>query len=178
MVADRIDQEELTKLFKKALKGDSNALGGLIDLTHKSLYRFSLYLCNNSQLAEDICQETYIKAFENLKKINEPASFVGWLFKTAKNHYLDHVKSPKNKQKKQIETVENSLTYDVSQERILEIRQCLGMLEESDRALLLMIDMEGLTYEEASISLNISLEALKSRVHRARQAFLKVFNKS
>lgn len=177
MESSKLNIEDVKKYFNLAKNGDRGAIGSLIDLTQNHLFRFCYYLCGNKNLAEDLCQDTYVKVFENIKSIKEDSSFQAWLFKTARNHFLDHVKSPKNTKTKGIEDVINDIAGSDNHHIVLEVRQCLLQLDQDDRALLLMVDLEGLTYEEAAQALNISLEALKSRVFRARKAFLEKYEK-
>ncbi len=168
----------LKKQFELAVQGNQSAQAALIDLTQLSLFRFCLYLCGNRQLAEDICQDTYIKAFENLKYIQKADSFQSWLMKTAKNLFLDYKKSPKNKIKADIDDLAEELGQSENKEQILYIRECLGTLDEAERTILLLIDLEGMSYEEAAQVLDIKLENLKTKLHRARTAFIQRYNKS
>ncbi len=171
------DVENLKKQFKLALKGNEGAQAALIDITQPSLFRFCVYLTGNKQLAEDICQDTYIKAFENLKNIDKAESFQSWLMKTAKNQFLDFKKSPKNKIKSDIDEMADELGGANNQDQILYIRQCLNGLDEDEKSVLLLVDLEGLSYEEAAQVLDIKVDNLKSKLHRARNAFIKVYNK-
>lgn len=174
------DTTEISKWFKRAQKGDETAISRLIDLTQTHLYRFCLYLTNDPQKAEDITQETLIKVLENLDSIEDPTKLMSWLFRAAKNRFIDGVRSP---QAKEISTEgENETAFEpepsqVDTDTVLGVRNALAALTEDERAVLVLIDSEGHTYEEAAQVIGITEEAVRSRLHRARKAFLKIFSK-
>src|SRR4051812_24500200 len=97
----RIDQETeegseaeqaLARDVELARDGDAPALSRIIQATQDRLYRFSLYLTGNPARAQDLCQDTFLRAIEGLPKLKEASRFESWLLKTAKNLYLDYVK--------------------------------------------------------------------------------------
>ena len=67
----------------RAVKGDEQALSQLVELTQDSLFRFCYYLTADRSRAEDLAQETYLKAFEALPKLREPGRFSSWLLKVS-----------------------------------------------------------------------------------------------
>src|SRR3712207_7115310 len=59
---------------------------------------FRSFLCNDSQLAEDLCQESYIMLLESIKTLKDPDGFMPWLFKTAKNRSEEHTSELQSRQ--------------------------------------------------------------------------------
>jgi RNA polymerase sigma-70 factor, ECF subfamily len=169
--------DELKKAVVAAKAGDPDALAYIIESTQKELYRFTYFLCGNNQLAHDICQDTFIKVLESIRGLKEPERFRSWLFKSAKNLYLDHIKSSKNKGHVGMESLPDLATNEDKQ-RTAEIRQALSHLETDERLPLLLVDLEGYSYEEAAQIVGISEDALRSRLHRARQTFSERYKKS
>src|SRR4051794_16823968 len=88
--------EDLETLVLSAQKGDEAAFSALIERTQDRLFRFLLYLTNHRALAEDLTQDTYLRAFEKLPGLKDPKSFSPWLIRISRNVFLAHVKLHKN----------------------------------------------------------------------------------
>ena len=86
-----MDQE----LISKYLAGDEESLEILIKKYLKPIYNFTYRYAGNSQEAEDITQETFLKAWKNLKKFNPQKSFKTWIFSIAKNTAIDWLRKKK-----------------------------------------------------------------------------------
>ena len=174
-----VDLKELTRWFKLAQKGDETALSKLIDLTQDHLYRFCVYLSNDTVLAEELSQDTLIKACENLKKIEDPSKFMSWMFTAARNRFIDLKRSPKAKEvsvEGEDGTVHEPEPSQVETDTVLGVRYALAELSEDERTVLVLIDSEEYSYAEAAQIIGITEEAVRSRLHRARKALLKVFS--
>ncbi|HEX4925767.1 MAG TPA: RNA polymerase sigma factor [Bdellovibrionales bacterium] len=167
----------MTKLVLGAQSGDEGALSDLIEATQRELFRFTYYLCGNNQLAHDLCQDTFIKVLEGIGNLKEPHRFKSWLFTMAKNLYLDHNKSSKNKGHVSLDSSPD-LESSEDKQKVMEIRQALSHLEAEERIPLLLVDLEGHSYQEAAQIIGISEDALRSRLHRARQTFSLKYKKS
>jgi RNA polymerase sigma-70 factor (ECF subfamily) len=173
------------KLVIAARKGDQAAISELVEAAQPRLYRFCFYLCGNKPKAEDLCQEAFIKALSNLKKIKEPARFLSWLFRSTKNHFLDEVKAARNRESESIDspdeeggsaaTRSEALKLDARQEGMVAVQEALSKLAQEDRFVLLLVDMEERSYQEAAEIIGISEAAVRSRLHRARKAFEELF---
>ena len=122
------------------------------------MFRFCLYLCGNTELAQDLCQDSFIKTLENIHRLKNPAAFKGWLFQTAKNLFLDHVKSKKNQAHGNLDDIpESMLPVDTPNfDEILETRRVLSLLQPDDRAILILIDLEEYSYLDAAKIMGIS----------------------
>ena len=173
------EDDRLTRAVIEAKNGSEAALSEIIEQTQDSLFRFTYYLTGNQQLSHDICQDTFIKVLEKIKGLKEPERFKSWLFQMAKNLYLDHLKSSKNKNHV---SIDNAAASDLLQiddkQKDLEIRQALSHLEMDERLPLLLVDLEGHSYIEAARTLGVSEDALRSRLQRARLAFAEKYKKS
>ena len=162
-------------LITKAQSGDTDSMTRLIEEVQNPLFKFCIFLTGNTQLANDLCQETLIKVLENINKVKDPESFRSWLFKTAKNFYLDHLKSPKNRAHEPIEELNKYVSKDTSPETLIRLREALVNLSPDERLVLLLVDLEEYSSLEAAQILDISERALRSRLHRARQNFISFF---
>jgi len=170
-----MEADSLEKLVKSAQKGDRNSFSQLIQATEKDLYRFLVHLTKNPVLAQDLFQESYIKALENIKNLKDPSRFKSWLFRSAKNLFLDFVRSPKNKDYDRLEDKEIVSANTPEYEKVLQVQVALNKLKEDSKLAILLVDLEGYSYKEAADILDISENALRSRIHRAREEFLKVY---
>lgn len=175
----RDKDQYIADLVIKAQRGDDSAVSELIEKTQDRLYRFCYYLTQNPILAQDICQDVYVKVLEKIKKIKDPAAFQSWLFRVAKNIYLDHIKSPKNHHLQINEDFEIS---DGSQSlkktnNNLELWAILDKLPADERLLIVLIELEGYSYMEAADIVGTSQDALRLRLHRIRKKIVDAANK-
>ena len=172
---DGITSSEWEAKVHRAKTGDRAAANDLIQSAQDRVYRFCLRLTSNPTTAEDILQESLIQALQNLDKLREPGAFLSWVFQIARNCFLGQIRKRKNEvqgvSSEELEAIpdHNSTNLD---DRIL-VGQGLDELEPDDRAILLLVDSEGLSYREVADMVGVSENALRSRLHRARQRFLK-----
>ena len=171
---------KLLACLARLKSGDTSAQGELIELTQNRLYRFALYLSGNRELAQDLCQDCYMKVFKAIESMENPARFFSWLFRIAKNQFLDHCDSAGRQAPSFKEDLAKSFEDTPSGEDIelmIGVRAALTELEPEDRLLVLSVDLEGLSYAEAAELLGISEAAVRSRLHRARQLLVKIMEK-
>jgi RNA polymerase sigma-70 factor (ECF subfamily) len=165
------ENSELTSLVKRVQKGDEKACGELIEATEASLFKFCLLLSRNREIAEDLCQEAYIKALENITKLENPATFVGWLYQIARNLYIDLTRSAAfRKNVAEEEMPEAASGSDM--EAVVIVHKLLADFAPEERFLLLLIELGGCSYKEAGEHAGMSEDAVRSKLHRLRQAFI------
>jgi RNA polymerase sigma-70 factor, ECF subfamily len=160
----------LTNLVERAKTGDREAFGALIENTQEDVYRFCYYLCGNKARAQDLMQDAYVRVLENIKKLDDNEKFTSWVFRTAKNLYLDYLKSPRSKE----QAYEDTGASEARTEAIVQIRQAFSKMTPEDRFLVLMADLQKASYSEIAQMLEISEEAVTSRIHKARENFKKI----
>ena len=166
-------------LVQAARDGDQDALSLLIERSQPHLYRFCLYLTGDPRLSEDLCQDTYVKVIERLKSLREPGDFRGWLYRMAKNLYIDQWRRAKKREVVLLDPAQECQGAPAGPmpELVLQIRSALACLDLESQVLLLLIDQQGYSYEEASKILGISQAAVTSRIHRIRRTFWKAYEK-
>jgi RNA polymerase sigma-70 factor (ECF subfamily) len=167
-------------LVQAAKDGDQDALSLLIERSQTGLYRFCLYLTGDPRLSEDLCQDTYVKVLQKLKSLRKASDFRGWLYRTAKNLYIDQWRRAKRHEPIPLDSAEERHGTRVERmpELVLEIRAALSSLDLENQVLLLLIDQQGHSYKEAARVLGISVAAVTSRIYRARRAFLEAYEKA
>lgn len=169
-----------SQVVRKAQAGDEAATRILIESSQDRLFRFCMYLAGNPELAQDICQDTYLKVLEKLGSLQDPNAFMSWLFRAAKNRFLDHLKSRKAADERTLEDLPESVlpSSTPEYENVLEVRRVMAMLDPDERVVLLLIDLEGYSYGQAAETTGDSESAIRSRLHRARQSFRKEMKKT
>jgi RNA polymerase sigma-70 factor, ECF subfamily len=166
---------ELEEIVRAAQMGDPTAIEGLIESVQKDLYAFCFYLSKDTFHAEDLCQEALLKTIENLRALRDPAQFKSWMFRLTKNLFLDAIKLHDNRPKGGEEELQALSVESSAPELNLRIRQALFDLPPQDRLILILLDLHRYSYREAAEILEMSEEAVTSRLFRARQHFLKKF---
>lgn len=172
-----LDNEELGALVLRIQNGEEAVQGELIDRTQERLFKFCFLLSHNREMAEDLCQEAFIKALQNIHKLQNPLTWVGWVYQIAKNLFIDHKRSAASK-KNQREASEGeevalaAASKDSEMEVVLTVQKVLAEFEPEERFLLLLIELEGCSYKEAAEYAGMSEDAVRSRLHRLRQAFI------
>lgn len=170
------EQPELAQRARDAQKGDEGAAAALIEALQDRVYRFCFYLTGNSEAAQDHCQETLLKVLEKIKTLKDPDQILSWTLRIAKNQFLDQRKSMAHKTSVPLTLLaEPTSPVAPSREQGLQIQQAIACLEPEERIVILLVDLEGYSYEEAAEIINVSEDALRSRLHRARKAFIEKY---
>lgn len=171
------DSTQLQSLVSRAIEGDPQAQGQLIELTQDRLFKFCLLLSHNREIAEDLSQETLIKAFKNLKALKKPEALMGWLYQIAKNLFLD-LKRSSSRLEVPTEEMPSTESGDPDMSVILSVQKVLSQFEPEERFLLLLVELEGYSYKEAGEMAGLSEDAVRSKLHRLRGQFVSQFEKA
>jgi RNA polymerase sigma-70 factor (ECF subfamily) len=133
-------------------------------------------MVRNEEIAEDITQESFVKAFFSLSKLQNPGSFKSWLFRIANNNTLDYLRKKKIQTVDVDEQVRESYVDNASPEqgavassRTKHIREALDRLKPDQRNILVMCDLQGLSYQEIAEALDIPFGTVQSRIFYARK---------
>lgn len=160
------------ELIEAAKAGEKKAWRALVEATQTRLYRFCLVLCGDPVRAEDLCQEAYLKCFDKLSKLDQPSTFISWLFRVTRNLYIDQVRA--NREDATADMAETSANPEYAE--AFAVHEALSHFEPEDRWLLVLVDMEGYSYKEAGGMVGISEDAVRSRLFRLRKEFVEKYN--
>jgi len=179
---DGKNKEELSLQALKA--GDRAEFARMVEAYSGHIYRLAIKMLNNTQDAEDILQETFIKAFRYLKNFDGRSSVSTWLYRIATNEALMHLRK---KRPEQVSIDEPVDTSEGEMEPLQIVDFCcvpeIELLSSEGRRLLdravenlpynlrivfLLRDIEGLNTAEVGEVLNLSETAVKTRLSRAR----------
>ena len=174
------------QLIRRVLDGDDTAFSVLVRKYQKSVHALAWRKIGDFHVAEEITQDTFLKAYQKLSTLKEPQSFVSWLYVITANHCSTWLRkkrlqtqSLENTSSAQLEkatysgyvSAENERTTVEAQREV--VKKLLGKLKESDRTVITLYYFGGMTYQEISKFLGVSVGAIKNRVYRAQERLKK-----
>jgi RNA polymerase sigma-70 factor (ECF subfamily) len=167
------------ELMARLVAGDQGALDPLMDRHHRRLYRIALGYLRDPDLALDVVQETFVKAFQNASRWDARAEVAPWLVRIAVNQSIDQYRRVKRRRSAEEPLLEGdhqaTLTVDDAgpDRRVFgreigeRIQAALAGLPDRQRAVFVLRHCEDMTLEEIAASLQMNLGTVKSALHRA-----------
>ncbi len=162
----------------ETLAGNSAAYAELVDRYERRLLGLLWHACGDHELAEDIAQETFTRAFRKLDTFSGESQFYTWLARIGMNLLFS------DRRKKRLENQTQREGFDVAIESVgvtqlpeqaVEltetqqcVRQAIAMLDDERRQVLLLRDFDGMDYDAIAETLEIPVGTVRSRLHRAR----------
>ncbi len=177
-------------LIDRFNKGDSSAFGEIVNKYQDKIYNLCRHMLGNADDAEDAAQDVFLKAYQALPKFQPNASLYTWLYRIATNTCIDYKRKPVWESlfgsTEEGEKIIHDLASDApSPEKLYQSKQidkalqeCLGKLSSKLRAIIVLKEVEELSYEEMSETLDISIGTVKSRIARAREELQKCMKKN
>ncbi len=164
---------------------DTINVGALFETYHDPIYRYVLHLTKNRAEAEDLTQETFLRAHRHLDSLRDPAAVRGWLYRIATHVSLDRLRQRKPHVSLEGEEGAQGFEPEVSaspsalevterEETGRCVQRCLDFLPDHYRAVILMHEAHGLTAAEIASLLGANVTTVKMRLHRARRMLEKV----
>ncbi len=177
------------ELIRSAQAGNAVAFEQLIEEHQKRIFSIAYRIAGNPEDAADMAQEVLVKIFRNLKNFRGDSKFSTWLYRVATTTCLDEQKRQRRHTAysldETLETEDGSLAVDPvdtgpTPEESMErkavrqaIHQAIGKLKEEHKKVILLREVQGLSYEEIAKILNCSEGTIKSRINRARDSLKK-----
>lgn len=161
-------------LIAKAQTGDRNAYGELVRQHHLQVINVVYRMCGDTQLAEDAAQDAFIQAWLNLPAFRPGTSLRNWLYRIAVNAALDVLRRAPQMP---LADFDELLVSDsqagpeaalLQKERSLAVQRAISSLPEASRAVLVLREYGGLSYQEISSALDIPLGTVMSRLNYGR----------
>ncbi len=182
---------EEQELINKAKNGDKKALSELVKQYEQTVYNFSFKICRDRNKAEHIMQETFYSMIKSLHQFDGNSKLSTWLYRIVANHCLMLARKLKNKKFVPLENdddlYEDKFTADWSripykeaenQELRNVLDEAIQKLSPEYRMVFILRDVEGLSTEETAKAAELSIPAVKSRLHRARAFLRKEINEA
>src|SRR5579862_5831647 len=194
-IQPRVDEpvsDELA-LVQAAKGGDVQAFEQLVQRYDRNVFRIAQHITHNREDAEDVVQDAFLKAYQNLHQFQGQSKFYTWLVRIAVNEALMKLRRRRPERMvsldEDVKTEEDSLPREVADwapnpEQLYsqgELKEILGKtvqgLPPSFRTVFVLRDVEGLSTEETAEALDLSIPAVKSRLLRARLQLRERLNK-
>ena len=141
-----------------------------------NLRAFAMSLCGNSATADDLVQETLVKAWNNVASFEEGSNLRAWLFTILRNTYFSDLR----KRSREVEDIDGAMAERLSvlpsqnsHMDVLDFRQAFDAMSDDQKEVLVLVGAEGFSYEEAAAIIGCAVGTVKSRVNRARGALAK-----
>ena len=176
---------EEKELIKKAQEGDRNALAKLVKQYEQTVYNFAYKICRNKERAEHTMQETFLSMVKSIKQFSGKSKLSTWLYTVVSNHCLMMARSNKKHLHTSLDDEDslidekNITDWKISPQRIAEndelkdiLNEAINKLPPDYRIVFMLRDIQGFSTEETGKAIDLSVPAVKSRLHRAR-AFLR-----
>ncbi len=182
---------EEKEIIEKAKSGDKEALSEIVKRYEQTIYNFSFKICRDKNKAELIMQETFYSMVKSLHQFDHNSKLSTWLYRIVSNHCLMMARKLKSRPFVSIDEDDNlfeekftadwsSLPYQNTENEELKkiLDKSIQKLAPEYRMVFLLRDVEGLSTEEAAQITDLSVAALKSRLHRARAFLRKELNEA
>jgi len=167
-------------LLTMAMGGDVDAFNRLVVIHQNAVYGFAMSLTRQHALADDVTQETFISAFRSISKMRG-GNFRAWLLRIARNKAYDHFRRQNRRRESSVDEEDApflaTLTDDnpsphavaVNSELREALEHCVGGLSDEHREVIVLIDVQGESYDDASAVCGVNIGTVKSRLNRARR---------
>lgn len=173
------------QLIEEAINGSRKALAELVKNYEQTVYNFAFKICRNKERAENTMQETFLSMVKSLKQFSGKSKLSTWLYTIVSNHCLMQARSQKKYDYTSLENEDGLIDerhvvdWKFSPNKLAENSELKDVLDDAIqklpheyRIVFLLRDVEGLSTKETGEIVNLSVPAIKSRLHRAR-AFLR-----
>ena len=166
-------------LIAQSRAGDLESFNALVEMYQNQVYGVALRMVRDAALAEDLAQDAFISAFRNLNQYRG-GSFKSWLMRIVRNATLDSLRSTQRRPTDSLD--ENMVAFesqlvsdepspaDVAENAELgdHIKDVMADLHPDQKMALVLIDIEGYSYEDAAQAMSVGIGTVKSRLSRAR----------
>jgi RNA polymerase sigma factor (sigma-70 family) len=181
-------EKSVHDLIQQALAGDQGAFAELLNRHKRLAFKLALGIVKDPIEADDLVQESFIKAFKSLSRYNPQYAFTTWLCKIVSNHCLDHLRRRKIQVfslEEPIQGKDGSIKREipdwtlnpewqfVRKQRMISIDQAIDSLPPRYKRVIILRHKEDRSYDEISKILDIPLGTVKAQIFRARELLKK-----
>lgn len=164
------------KMLQLALQGDDTAYSRMVETYQNPVYNLCYRMLGDGIEAEDAAQETFWRAYQNLRRYDPQRSFITWLLSIAAHYCIDQQRKRKHQAYPIDEQTEETAPDPApNPERVVSqldenqyLHRLIGQMPPQDRAVLILRYWHEMSEDEIAQSLDMTVSAVKSRLHRAR----------
>ncbi len=162
-------------IILRAKKKDRDAFEVIYNEFKDFVWNVAVKITGNQTLAEDVAAEVFIKVFDKIKKFKFKSSFKTWIYRVTVNTTLNYIDKEKRRAVKQVNE-----DYLKEESNVAEytVKELLHHLEKKEKMIIILREVEGLTYGEIADAMNISLAAVKTKIYRIRNKLRKNYELS
>lgn len=175
-------------LIDSALSGDQSAYKGLMERHRQAIFHIILKIVRDNEVAADMVQETFMKAFSSLATYRSEFKFSTWLYRIAANTAIDHLRKQRMKMLSldsppqstdgpvEIEVPDNSYNPEkdlINREQRISINDAIEALPEKYRVVIIYRHKDDKSYDEIADALSLPVGTVKARIFRARELLKK-----
>lgn len=171
---------EESRLIRRASQGDADAFNALMGMHERRMYAVALRMCGNPEDAQDCLQEAMLRVFRSISGFKAQASFSTWVYRITMNTCLDELRRRKNRPSASLDgMLENGWSpsdeddtperHAVRGELRVHLQRFIRELPEDMRAVLVLRDIQGYSYDEIADILDTNVGTIKSRISRGRE---------
>ena len=166
------------KFIARARDGDDLAFQEVVNAYQRPVFNLCYRMLGNAQEAEDAAQETFLKAYRNMKRYDPNRKFLNWILSIASNHCIDRLRRRRLQiisLDEMLPRFENPASNPGPEEAMTDlelqedVREILEQLGSTDKAAVVLRYWYEYSYEEIAEALSLTVPAVKSRLHRARR---------
>lgn len=169
------------ELVSRSKAGDTRAFGELVTRYQKTVYRIILRMVRTPDDADDLTQDTFVRAYRGLKTFKEEFDFHPWLYRIAVNQAINFLNKRKRQAAVDLDDVpeteikqgpepESPIQSASRRELVAQLEEALEKLPDEQRTVFLLRVQEGLSYEEIAEAMDTPKGTVMSRLARARMA--------
>ena len=183
-----MERENDVQLIRKILSGDDAAFGSLVEKYQKSVHALAWRKIHDFHYAEEIMQDTFLRAYKKLSTLKNPNQFAEWLHVIANRLCIDWIRKQRSMQERKrvmqsledtpvAEVDKSSYIHHVSEQRMTErtesyhalVKKLLEKLPENERTVVTLYYLDEMTTKEIGKFMGVSVNTITSRLHRARK---------
>lgn len=172
----KVKAGNVESLVKASRAGDKGAFGELVRIYQKRTMQLAFRILGNCDEAAEVVQESFVKAYLNIKKLRQPSRFEAWFFRIVTNIAISHRKMAKcrvkkinivesRRRKKTLSPVQNQIAEELRQ----AIQDAMLKLSKKEVKAIALFGMEDLSQEKVARIMGCSVEVVRWNVFRARQ---------
>jgi RNA polymerase sigma-70 factor (ECF subfamily) len=164
---------ERDRLFADAVRGNSTAFWQLVEPYSRLLGSVAWGIVHDQDATEDVVQETWVRAWQTLPSLKDPSKLSGWLYSMARNIALEHLRQ-RQKQERIASAVPPAEVISITELMVAEqelqlLREAMALIPEHHRVVLALKYHQGASCKEIADTLDVGVEAAKSRLFEARR---------
>ena len=150
---------------------NTKAFDQLVQKYQSAIRRFFLnQTCGNTELSDDLAQDTFIKAYTNISSFKNLSNFSTWLYRIAYNVFYDYIRSRKEMEDLDAREVDNSYcTEQTNTAQRLDIHWALNQLKDTERTCITLFYMEDMAIDKISTITGLATGTIKSHLSRAKE---------